>query len=183
MLEFLPKDWRDAHLVGRMDFGQGPTPVALKDGLVFDLSALAPTVAQLLDKHASRFEGTVIGAVEELDVQPSWSNKRGRHRLLAPIDLQCVKAAGVTFAVFGDGAGDRGAGRGVPGKAQAIREELASRVGTESEECVPGSPEAARLKDALIADGLWSQYLEVAIGPDAEIFTKAPPLSSVGWGD
>ena len=84
MLEFLPKDWRDAHLVGRMDFGQGPTPVALKDGLVFDLSALAPTVAQLLDKHASRFEGKVIGPVEELDVQPSWSNKRGRHRLLAP---------------------------------------------------------------------------------------------------
>ena len=55
MLEFLPKDWRDAHLVGRMDFGQGPTPVALKDGLVFDLSALAPTVAQLLDKHADNY--------------------------------------------------------------------------------------------------------------------------------
>ena len=73
--------------------------------------------------------------------------------------------------------------RGVPGKAQAIREQLAARIGTDIRKVVPGSPEAPKLKEALIADGLWSQYLEVAIGPDAEVFTKAPPLSSVGWGD
>jgi fumarylacetoacetate (FAA) hydrolase family protein len=182
MLEFLPKDWRDAHLVGRMDFGQGPTPIALKDGLVFDLSAVAPTVAQLLDKHASRFEGKVIGPVEELDVQPSWSDKRGRHRLLAPIDLQCVKAAGVTFATSTMERVIEERARGDANKAQEIRSALESRVGNNLRACRPGSLDAARLKDILIADGLWSQYLEVAIGPDAEIFTKAPPLSSVGSG-
>ncbi len=182
MQEFLPKDWRDAHLVGRMDFGRGPTPVSLKDGLVFDLSALAPTMAQLLDKHASRFEGTVIGPVEELDVQSAWSGKRGRHNLLAPIDLQCIKAAGVTFATSTVERVIEERARGDANKAQEIRSALESRVGNNLRACHPGSQEAARLKDILIADGLWSQYLEVAIGPDAEIFTKGPPLSSVGSG-
>jgi len=102
--------------------------------------------------------------------------------LLAPIDLQVIKAAGVTFVrsllerVIEERA------KGVPGKAQAIREELAARIGTDIRKVVPGSPEAAKLKEALIADGLWSQYLEVAIGPDAEVFTKTAVLASVGWG-
>ena len=99
------------------------------------------------------------------------------------MDLQCVKAAGVTFAVSAMERVIEERAKGVPGKAQAIREELAARIGTDIRKVVPGSPEAAKLKEALIADGLWSQYLEVAIGPDAEVFTKAPPLSSVGWGD
>src|SRR5690606_27366505 len=30
--------------------------------------------------------------------------------------------------------------------------------------------------------GVWSQYLEVAIGKDAEIFTKTQPMASVGFG-
>ncbi len=67
--------------------------------------------------------------------------------------------------------------QGVPARAQAIREELAAKIGTDIRKVVPGSPEAQKLKEALIADKLWSQYLEVAIGPDAEVFTKAPPLS------
>jgi fumarylacetoacetate (FAA) hydrolase family protein len=182
MLEFLPKDWRNAHLVGRADFGQGPTPIAVKDGLVFDLSSLAPTVAQLLEKQASRFEGKVIGPLEELDVQPAWSGKGGGHRLLTPIDLQCIKAAGVTFATSTVERVIEERARGDANKAQEIRRALENKVGNNLRACHPGSPEAARLKEILIADGLWSQYLEVAIGPDAEIFTKAAPLSSVGWG-
>ena len=73
--------------------------------------------------------------------------------------------------------------RGDAGKAQEIRDGLKQRVGADLRAVVPGSEDAARLKAAMIADGLWSQYLEVAIGPDAEIFTKAPVLSCVGWGD
>ena len=99
------------------------------------------------------------------------------------MDLQCVKAGGVTFAVSAIERVIEERAKGVPGKAQEIREQLAARIGTDIRKVVPGSPEAQKLKDALIADGVWSQYLEVAIGPDAEVFTKAPPLSSVGWGD
>ena len=104
-------------------------------------------------------------------------------RLLAPIDLQCVKAAGVTFAVSAVERVIEERARGDAGKAQSIRDALKSRVGADLRAVKPGSEEAELLKSALIADGLWSQYLEVAIGPDAEIFTKSPVLSAVGWGD
>jgi fumarylacetoacetate (FAA) hydrolase family protein len=94
-----------------------------------------------------------------------------------------VKAAGVTFAVSAVERVIEERARGDADKAQAIRNALAERVGSDIRSVKPGSAEAARLKDALIADGLWSQYLEVAIGPDAEVFTKSPVLSSVGWGE
>ena len=180
----LPHDWRDAVLVGRLDLGEGPTPVVVKEGRVFDVSATAPTTAQLLEK----WNGTVppgkdLGDINDLGLSTAWSETKGNVKLLAPVDLQCVKAAGVTFAVSAMERVIEERAKGVPGRAQAIREELASKIGTDIRKVVPGSPEAQKLKDALIADGLWSQYLEVAIGPDAEVFTKAPPMSSVGWGD
>ena len=102
--------------------------------------------------------------------------------LLAPIDLQCVKAAGVTFAVSAVERVIEERARGDAAKAEDIRAALRDRVGADIRSVNPGTEEAARLKAALIADGLWSQYLEVAIGPDAEIFTKAPVLSAVGHG-
>jgi fumarylacetoacetate (FAA) hydrolase family protein len=126
--------------------------------------------------------GYDIGAFAELDFQPYWVNA-GTPRLLAPVDLQCVKAAGVTFAVSAMERVIEERALGDPEKADNIRTELERRVGSSLRNCHPGSPDAKLLKSALIAEGLWSQYLEVAIGPDAEIFTKAPVLSSVGWGD
>jgi fumarylacetoacetate (FAA) hydrolase family protein len=178
----LPQDWQDALLVGRMDLGEGPTPVVVKGGQVFDVSAVAPTVSQLLDA----WDGTVpagkpLGDINDLGLTRAWEGK-AKITLLAPADLQCIKACGVTFAVSAIERVIEERAKGVPGKAQSIRAELASKIGTDIKSVVPGSPEAARLKEALIADGLWSQYLEVAIGPDAEVFTKAPPLSAVGWG-
>jgi fumarylacetoacetate (FAA) hydrolase family protein len=182
--DFMPEDWRDAVLVGRIDRGEGPTPVVVKDGRVFDVSRAAPTVAELLEKWQGVPQGTDLGDIHDLGLQTAWSNGgKVQIKLLAPVDLQCVKAAGVTFAVSAMERVIEERAKGIPGKAQAIREELASRIGTDIRKVVPGSPEAAKLKDVLIADGLWSQYLEVAIGPDAEVFTKAPPMSSVGWGD
>ena len=178
----LPQDWQNAILVGRMDLGEGPTPVLVKDGQVFDVSAVAPTVSQLLDGWDGTVpKGKLLGDINDLGLTRAWEGK-GRITLLAPADLQCVKACGVTFAVSAIERVIEERAKGVPGKAQSIRAELAAKIGTDIKSVVPGSPEAARLKETLIADGMWSQYLEVAIGPDAEVFTKAPPLSAVGWG-
>jgi fumarylacetoacetate (FAA) hydrolase family protein len=182
MIDCLPSDWRSATLVGRIDVGHGPTPVIVRDGRVLDVSRTAPTVSQLLNCWELNADGIDLGNIGSFDFSAAW-DRPSRHRLLAPIDLQSVKAAGVTFAVSAMERVIEERARGDASKATAIRDSLSARVGAEAISVRPGSPEALSLKDALIADGLWSQYLEVAIGPDAEVFTKAQPLSSVGWGD
>jgi fumarylacetoacetate (FAA) hydrolase family protein len=182
MTEFLPRDGREAILVGRLDLGQGPTPVLVRDGRVWDVSGSAPTVSALLDGWTGSAAGRDLGEFADLGLAPAWEGQ-GRARLLAPLDLQCIKAAGVTFAVSAVERVIEERARGDASKAQDIRNTLKERVGSDLRAVKPGSSEAVKLKAALIADGLWSQYLEVAIGPDAEIFTKAPVLSSMGWGD
>jgi len=171
---FLPEDWQAALLVGRIQTAAGPSPVVCRGGHLFDVSRSAATVSDLLNLEVAAVAGRDLGPVDEFDfaAQP----------LLAPVDLQCVKAAGVTFAVSAVERVIEERARGDADKAEAIRADLRDRVGADIRAVVPGSDEAARLKAALIADGLWSQYLEVAIGPDAEIFTKAPVLSAVGHG-
>ncbi|UDF03103.1 fumarylacetoacetate hydrolase family protein [Asticcacaulis sp. AND118] len=179
----LPQDWRDATLVGRILLPEGPTPVLIRGGEVFDMSAVAPTVAQLLAQWPEKggpAGGKSLGKLEDFAFKKSWE---GQSTLLSPIDLQVVKAAGVTFAVSAVERVIEERARGDFNQAQAIRDDLAARVGGDIRSVVPGTEAAAKLKEALIADGLWSQYLEVAIGPDAEIFTKSPVLSSVGWGE
>jgi len=183
---FLPQDWRDATLVGRIETPAGPTPVLVKDGQVYDMSTVAPTVSQLMKvwpEHGVPSGGVKLGAVDDFRFGKTWTGDRKGDQLLSPIDLQCVKAAGVTFAVSAVERVIEERARGDYAKAQSIRDALAERVGSDIRSVKPGSPESAKLKDALIADGLWSQYLEVAIGPDAEVFTKSPVLSSVGWGE
>jgi fumarylacetoacetate (FAA) hydrolase family protein len=103
--------------------------------------------------------------------------------MLSPFDLHCIKASGVTFARSALERVIEERARGDAARAEEIRASLHERIGTDIRTVRPGSEAARRLKAALIGAGLWSQYLEVAIGPDAEIFTKAPVLSSVGWGD
>jgi fumarylacetoacetate (FAA) hydrolase family protein len=178
----LPRDWREATLVGRVDLGEGPTPVVVHKGRVSDVSGEAATVSALLGGWTGVPYGHDLGEISDLGLRPSWSEQR-LPRLLAPIDLQCVKAAGVTFAVSAVERVIEERARGDSSKAQVIRDALKERVGADLRSVEPGTPAAALLKSAMIADGLWSQYLEVAIGPDAEIFTKSPVLSSVGWGD
>jgi len=183
--QLLPEDWQDATLLGRIDFGSGPTPVLIRRGVVTDVSAAAPTVADLLNRCEPGAEaaGSSVGPLAQLELRRAWdTGAAAAARLLAPIDLQCVKASGVTFAVSAVERVIEERARGDAGQARSIRAALAARVGADLHAVAPGSAEAARLKDALVSDGLWSQYLEVAIGPDAEIFTKCPLLSSVGWG-
>ena len=183
---FLPQDWRDATLIGRLQTPAGPTPILIKDGQVYDMSAVAPTVSQLMKVwpgHGVPDGGLKLGALEDFHFGKSWTGERKGDQLLSPIDLQCVKAAGVTFAVSAVERVIEERARGDYAKAQSIRDALAERVGADIRSVKPGSEASAKLKEALIYDGLWSQYLEVAIGPDAEVFTKSPVLSSVGWGE
>jgi fumarylacetoacetate (FAA) hydrolase family protein len=184
MIAHLPTDWRNAQLLGRLLLREGPTPVLVSGGRVRDLSRAAPTVSQLLDGWTGvPPPGNDLGPLEELRLTRAYENAAPAPRLLSPIDLQCIKASGVTFAVSAIERVIEERARGDAARAESLRSDLRDRVGADIRAVKPGSEAARRLKDALIAQGLWSQYLEVAIGTDAEIFTKAPTLSSVGWGD
>jgi fumarylacetoacetate (FAA) hydrolase family protein len=158
-----------------------------EDG-VYDISQATATVSALLDSRdpvavVRSTAGRRLGSVDALlrnsmdaarDVAKPW--------LLAPCDLQVVKASGVTFAssllerVIEEQA------RGDAAQADAVRKRVTEVLGDDLRSVKPGSPQAAQLKTVLIEHNLWSQYLEVGIGPDAEVFTKAPVLSSVGTG-
>ncbi|WP_296076729.1 fumarylacetoacetate hydrolase family protein [uncultured Agrobacterium sp.] len=179
----LPEDHQDAILIGRVwsKSEDGPCPVLLKDGVLYDLSSLAPTVSELLEKHdlidrlADTMQFAALGAFDAfLDGSAG--------QLLAPNDIQAVKAAGVTFA---DSMLERvieEQAKGDPQRAQEIRSRLAPVLGDSLKGVEAGSEKAAEVKRLLQEMGLWSQYLEVGIGPDAEIFSKAQPMSSVGCG-
>ncbi|HEX7874186.1 MAG TPA: fumarylacetoacetate hydrolase family protein [Sphingobium sp.] len=169
----LPSDWPVGRYAGRVLTAAGPSPILIENGVAYDMSGIAPTMSLLLDALPSSAagEGKVLGAFDALDLP-----------LLSPVDLQCVKACGVTFALSAIERVIEERARGDSGAATSIRARLEERVGGSIRAVVPGSPEAAALKQALIEDGLWSQYLEVAIGPDAEVFTKAPVLATMGAG-
>src|SRR5688572_1979452 len=183
MLEYLPSDWRQAILVGRLQTREGPTPVVVVEGRVRDVSRHAPTVSQLLNGwNGTVPEGQDVGPLESFNLERTFTEARDL-RLLSPFDLQCIKASGVTFAISAMERVIEERCRGDASKADSLRASLRDRIGADIRSVKPGSEQAGKLKQALISDGLWSQYLEVAIGPDAEIFTKCPTLSSVGWGD
>jgi len=172
----LPADASDATLAGRLLLDDGPTPVLIRNGAVEDVSRSAPTIADLMDlAEPGSVTGKRLFGIEDLQKLP-------RERFLAPVDLQTVKAAGVTFAISAIERVIEEKARGDYRQAAALRDKLEERIGGGIRSVVPGSEGAQRLKQALIEEGLWSQYLEVAIGPDAEIFTKTSPLASVGWG-
>jgi fumarylacetoacetate (FAA) hydrolase family protein len=176
----LPADWRQGRFLGRIDRGDGPTPILVERGEVFDMSAAAPAVAMLVAENGlDAARGASLGALDALSLGVGVG---AATRLLTPIDLQCVKAAGVTFAVSALERVIEERARGDAGQAAAVRTRLEERIGSSLRNVGPGSAEAAALKTALIEGGMWSQYLEVAIGPDAEIFSKCPPLASLGWG-
>ncbi|HET9903837.1 MAG TPA: fumarylacetoacetate hydrolase family protein [Xanthobacteraceae bacterium] len=185
----LPADAAQASLVGRVwrPDVDGPSVVALRGGRVYDLSRSFPTMRDLAETDdpagAARTRGEDIGDVAEI-LANSLESARDPARpwFLAPIDLQAVKAAGVTFAVSLLERVIEEQARGAPERAAAVRAEVEAALGGAVTGLRPGSPEAAELKRLLEAKGLWSQYLEVGIGPDAEIFTKAQPMAAVGTG-
>lgn len=183
----LPEDAGQAALVARVhdpEWG-GPCVAAVRNEQVVDLTSLAPTVSDLLERDdAARVvreaDGGRTWSLDELLQAPA--DRPDVPHLLAPVDLQAIKAAGVTFArsllerVIEERAG------GDPAQAARMRERVVQVVGGALDGIRPGSPEADKAKELLVSEGLWSQYLEVGIGPDPEVFTKAPVLSAVGTG-
>ena len=179
----------DGLFVGRVwRAGIGPCLVTLRDGHVVDItSRKAPTMRDLLEQsdHAdfiAAIDGVDLGTLDAWTARSRGAADPDADRLLAPCDLQAVKACGVTFArsmierVIEESAG------GDPSKGEAIRARVTTIVGDSLRDLVPGSEAAAEVKAMLQKEGLWSQYLEVGIGPDAEVFSKAQPMSAVGWG-
>lgn len=187
----LPVDAPDALLIGRVWVeGSGPVLALVNPGGVFDLSSLAPTASQLLElpdlaravRAATPSLPRLAGTAEVLANSHADAHDPKLPWLLAPCDLQAIKAAGVTFVasmlerVIEEQAG------GDASKAESVRRAVVDVMGENLSSIKPGSPEAAQLKEVLIVQGVWSQYLEVGIGPDAEIFTKSQPMSAVGTG-
>jgi fumarylacetoacetate (FAA) hydrolase family protein len=186
----LPDDAARATLAGRVwrpDLG-GPSVVAIRDGAVLDISESFPTMRDLCetpDPAAAlrAASGEAIGSIDALLANtPVEGRDPARPWLLAPLDLQAIKAAGVTFAISMLERVIEERARGDMNAAGAIRAEVTRLVGDDLSKLKPGSPEAMQLKQTLIQQGAWSQYLEVGIGPDAEIFTKSQPMASVGSG-
>ncbi len=186
----LPNDAAQATLAGRVwrpDAG-GPSVVAIRAGHAIDVSRTFPTMRDLCETvdpvaALAAAEGADLGPLDAILANtPPDSRDASRPWLLTPIDLQAVKAAGVTFVISMLERVIEERARGDLNAAAAIRDEVTRLVGDDLAKLRPGSPEAARLKQVLIDQGAWSQYLEVGIGPDAEIFTKSQPMSAVGTG-
>jgi fumarylacetoacetate (FAA) hydrolase family protein len=177
-------------IVGRVwnPEGAGPSIVTLRNGTLIDITSKeAPTLSALFERpDAAEFvraaTGRPLGTLEEIAANSTGKPDASRPYLLAPADLQAIKACGVTFAqsMIERVIEEKAAGN--PDRAASIRDRVGTLIGGSLSNIKAGSPEAAKVKQALIEEGMWSQYLEVGIGPDAEVFTKSPVLSSVGWG-
>jgi fumarylacetoacetate (FAA) hydrolase family protein len=188
----LPEDGYAGTLITRVELpgaNGGPTVAMIREDGVYDIMSVATTVTALmeLDNPAASVKsatlGPKLGDLADLLVN-AVANGRDTSKpyLLAPCDLQALKAAGVTFAASMLERVIEERAKGDPQRAVEIRKEINQSIGVDLSEIVPGSDGAQRLKDELIERDLWSQYLEVAIGPDAEVFTKSQPLSGVGPG-
>src|SRR5580693_352023 len=188
--DILPTDWPHGCLVGRVwrPDVQGPCVVVVRDGALLDVSETFPTMRDLCEAQKAAasiaaLSGEPVGSLRELlDNTPRDQRDPRKAWLLAPIDLQAIKAAGVTFVTSLLERVIEEQARGNPQESSSIRNEILSSVGQTLEKLKPGSPQAASLKELLLKKGLWSQYLEVGIGADAELFTKAQPMSAVGYG-
>ncbi|MBL8791803.1 MAG: fumarylacetoacetate hydrolase family protein [Rhizobiales bacterium] len=175
---FVGRAWRE---------GIGPAIVMVRGGELHDITSRdIPTMRDLCEAAnpaatAAAASGTALGRLADV-LKASLSDAPAAVRLLAPIDLQAIKAAGVTFATSMLERVIEEKARGNPALADGIRRDISRLIGDDLSKLVPGSPEAMALKKALIEKGAWSQYLEVGIGPDAEIFTKSQVMSAVGFG-
>jgi fumarylacetoacetate (FAA) hydrolase family protein len=186
----LPQDGTAGALAGRVwrpDAG-GPSVVAVRGDDLVDVTRAFPTMRDLCESRdpaaaLKDAQGERIGSLRDvLANTPPETRDSGTPWLLAPIDLQAVKAAGVTFAISMLERVIEERARGNADAAAAIRAEVNRLVGDDLAKLKPGSEQAMALKEVLIQQGAWSQYLEVGIGPDAEIFTKTTPMASVGTG-
>ncbi len=189
-MTLLPDDAGSAALIGRVQDPEagGPCLVQLRGDRLVDVTTAGPTLSALLERGDPAEAASAVpdtrgwdaGEVMARSLDPAGSG--GGPHLLAPCDLQAIKACGVTFAGSMVERVIEERAKGDPARAALLRTQLVDAIGSRLGDLRPGSPDAMRAKQVLIAEGLWSQYLEVGIGPDAEVFTKAPVLSAVGAG-
>ncbi|MGI6856978.1 fumarylacetoacetate hydrolase family protein [Mesorhizobium sp. 1B3] len=180
----------DGVFLGRISSPAGGNPlvVTVRAGEIVDItSRRAPTVRDICEMedpaaYVRQAEGRAVGRLEDIAANSFEARDTARPFLLSPVDLQAVKASGVTFVVSLLERVIEEQARGSAEKADAIRADIAGLIGDDLSKLKPGSAEAMACKEKLIARGVWSQYLEVGIGPDAEIFTKCQPMASVGFG-
>jgi len=186
---YLPSDLDDALLIGRVWRPapiDGPSVIVVRRGEVFDITSTVATTADLFDRDdaveiARHAPGESLGSVDAL-ISASLDLSTHAMHLLAPCDVQAVKACGVTFAVsLLERVIEEHAG-GDASKAQETRSMINELIGADLSKIKPGSEAAEKLKAELERRGAWSQYMEVGIGPDAEVFSKSQPMSSVGFG-
>jgi fumarylacetoacetate (FAA) hydrolase family protein len=183
---------QDALLLGRARVPgfSYPRVVTVRNGMLVDITGkTAPTVRDVIERsdavdYVKSARGNPVDRFDEV-----MTNSAGRARpdpaiatLLSPVDLQAIKASGVTFVVSLLERVIEEQARGDKSRADALRAEITDLIGTDLSQLVPGSDAAIKVKETLIEKGVWSQYLEVGIGPDAEIFTKCQPMSTVGHG-
>jgi len=185
----LPQDAERALLIARIWVpGSGPVLVRVLGEGLYDLSPLAATSSALLELPDPAAAVRAFEAPRIADTASVLANSAPDARdpslpwFLAPCDLQAIKASGVTFVASMLERVIEEQARGDAGKAEAVRQAVVAVIGDNLRSVRPGSPEALQLKEVLLAQGVWSQYLEVGIGPDAEIFTKSQPMSAVGLG-
>jgi fumarylacetoacetate (FAA) hydrolase family protein len=185
----LPSDAACASLVGRVWLNDvGPVLVCIKPDGVYDLSSAAVTMSDLLELDdpaaaVRQHAGTRLGDTEAILKNSSQDERNpALPWFLAPCALQAIKASGVTFISSMLERVIEEQARGDASRADSVRQAVVAAIGDNLSSIKPGSSASAKLKEALLAQGAWSQYLEVGIGPDAEIFTKAQPMSAVGVG-
>src|SRR5512133_413568 len=185
----LPADAHAAALVGRVQMpGLGAVLVQVRTDAVHDISHIAATCSDLLElpdpAAALRASpGPRIGSTADILANSAFdAHDPGKPSFLAPCDLQAIKASGVTFVASMLERVIEEQARGDASRAEVVRKAVVEVIGENLANVIPGSVDAARLKEVLVTQGMWSQYLEVGIGPDAEIFTKSQPLSAVGLG-
>jgi fumarylacetoacetate (FAA) hydrolase family protein len=184
----LPEDWRDGCFAARVMTKEGPSAVAVLRGAAFDMTPAFGTVSAWLNEADPIATIRTRGVPMPIDLPAALANSAHATRdaakpwLLAPVDLQAVKACGVTYVRSMLERVIEERCRGDASQAEAVRAEVRAIIGDDLSAVKPGSAEAMRLKSALVQKGWWSQYLEVGIGPDAEIFSKCQPMASVGPG-
>ncbi|AOJ80812.1 fumarylacetoacetate hydrolase [Burkholderia savannae] len=186
----LPVDLCDALLVGRVWRSapvDGPAVVTVRDGCVVDITRFGPTTSDLFERpdilEIVRYgEGEFLGSIDDILKDALDPGAVSPARLLAPCDVQAIKACGVTFAVSLLERVIEESARGDAKNSHEMRRAITTLIGADLSEIKPGSEAAAKLKEALLQNGAWSQYMEVGIGPDAEVFTKSQPMASVGFG-
>ena len=193
VFDYLPEDrfagillgraWLPAELAGGI---AGPSPVLVTGDGVFDLSGIAPTTSQLLNRGFKGLEGrdglVSLGDYERIMANTLAGRREDQPLFLSPFDLQSIKACGVTFAVSMIERVIEERAAGDANRAAEVRDRVLGVIGGDIDSLVPGSADAVKLEKLMRDEGLWSQYMEVGIGPYAEVFTKSQPMSSVGTG-